>query len=156
MIDGIEQNLSLRLASLKDVEILLKWRNDNATRMVSHTTDEVKLEKHLEWLKATLQNRNRNLYVAEENGIPVGTVRADYDDGIYELSWAVSPEVRGQGIGKRMVSLLANRIKEPIRAEVKQGNEASSKIAEFSGMKFIKEGGNGVLHYQRNGIEKEA
>jgi len=36
---------------------------------------------------------------------------------------------------------------------VKKGNEASSKIAKFSGMKFIKEESNGVLHYQRNGIE---
>ena len=119
-------------------------------------TEEVKLEKHIEWLKATLQNKNRYLYVAEENGVSIGTVRADYDNGIYELSWTVSPEVRGQGVGKRMVSLLANRIKEPIRAEVKKGNEASSKIAENSGMGFVKEDNQDVLHYQRNGIEQEA
>ena len=136
--------------------MLLKWRNDKATRMASHTTDKVKLEKHIEWLEATLQNQNRRLYVAEENGVSVGTVRADYDNGIYELSWTVSPEARGKCVGKRMVSLLANRTKEPIRAEVKKGNEASSKIAEFSGMKFVKEEGNGILHYQRNGIEQKA
>jgi len=153
MTDKTEQNLSLRPATLEDADMLLKWRNDEATRMASHSTDEVKLEKHIEWLRATLQNQNTQLYVAEENGISVGTVRADYDNGIYELSWTVSPEARGQGVGKRMVSLLASRIKEPIRAEVKKGNEASSKIAEFSGMKFIKEESNGVLHYQRNEIE---
>ena len=153
MINRTEQNLSLRPAMLKDAEMLLKWRNDKATRMASHTTDEVKLKKHIEWLKATLQNQNRRLYVAEVNGISVGTVRTDYDNGIYELSRTVSAEVRGQGVGKRMVGLLANRIKEPIRAEVKKGNEASSKIAEFSGMKFVKEDDNGVLHYQRDVIE---
>jgi len=133
--------------------MLLKWRNDKATRMASHTTGEVKLEDHIEWLKSTLLNKNRNLYVAEENGVPVGTVRADYDNGIYELSWTVSTKARGKGVGKWMVSLLANRIKDPIRAEVKKGNEASSKIAEFSEMKFVKEDSNAILHYQRNGIE---
>ena len=124
--------------------------------MASHSTDEVKLEKHIEWLKATLQNENRNLYIAEENEISVGTVRADYDNGIYELSWTVSPKARGKKVGKRMVSLLANRIQKPIRAEVKKGNESSSKIAEFSGMKLVKEDSNGVLHYLRNEIEQES
>jgi len=52
-----------------------------------------------------------------------------------------------------MVSLLANRIKEPIRAEVKKGNYASAKIAKFSGMELIKEDSNGILHYQRNRVE---
>ncbi|SHN93510.1 hypothetical protein BHECKSOX_312 [Bathymodiolus heckerae thiotrophic gill symbiont] len=152
MIDRTEQNLSLRPAEIEDAEMLLKWRNNEATRMASHTSDEIKLEKHIEWLKATLQNQNRDLYIAEANGVSVGTVRADYDNGIYELSWTVSPATRGQGVGKRMVYLLANRIKKPIRSEVKKGNEASFKIAEYSGMKFIKEDSNGVLHYQRNGI----
>ena len=154
MNDRTEQNLSLRPASLEDAQMLLKWRNDKVTRMASHTTEEIKLEKHIEWLRAVLKNKNRYLYIAEENGISVGTVRADYDNDTYELSWTVSPHARGKGVGKRMVSLLVNRIKKPIRAEVKKGNEASSKIAEFSGMKFLKEGSNGVLHYQRNSVEQ--
>jgi len=99
MTDRTEQDLSLRPATLEDAEMLLKWRNDEATRMGSHSTVEVKLEKHIEWLRATLQNQTRQLYVAEENGVSVGTVRADYDNGIYELSWTVSPEARGQGVG---------------------------------------------------------
>jgi RimJ/RimL family protein N-acetyltransferase len=152
MIDRTEQKLSLRPATLEDAELLLKWRNDMTTRMASHTVDEVKLEKHIEWLKTTLQNKNRQLYVAEEKGTFVGTVRADFENGVHELSWTVAPEARGQGVGKRMVALLANRIKEPIRAEVKKGNDASSRIAECSGMKFMQEDSNGVLHYQRDEI----
>lgn len=152
MIDRTKQKLSLRPATLEDAELLLKWRNDATTRMASHTVDEVKLEKHIEWLKSTLKNKNRQLYVAEENGIFVGTVRADFENGGYELSWTVAPEARGQGLGKRMVALLANKIKEPIRAEVKKGNDASSRIAEYSGMKFVKADSNDVLHYQRDEI----
>lgn len=149
-INHDRQKLSLRPATLEDAKLLLKWRNDKITRMASHSVDEVKLEKHIEWLKATLQNKNRQLYVAEEKGTFVGTVRADFENGVYELSWTVAPEARGQGLGKRMVALLANRIKEPIRAEVKKANNASSRIAEYSGMTFVKEDSNGVLHYQRD------
>lgn len=119
MIDRTGQDrtgLSLRPAALSDAEIMLKWRNDSATRMASHTTGKIELEVHIEWLKTTLRNQDRYLYVAEENGAPVGTVRADFANGIYELSWTVSPESRGQSVGKRMVSLLARGIKEPIRA----------------------------------------
>lgn len=147
-----EEKLSLRPATLEDAELLLKWRNNMTTRMASHTVGEVKLEEHIEWLKNTLQNKNRQLYVAEEKGTSVGTVRADFENGVYELSWTVAPEARGQGIGKRMVALVANRTKEPIRAEVKKGNDVSSRIAECSGMKFVKEDSNGVLHYKRDAI----
>ena len=136
--------------------MLFKWRNDIDTRMASHTTEEVKLDKHIEWLKATLENKSRQLFVAEENGVAVGTVRTDYVNSVYELSWTVSPEDRGKGIGKRMVSLLANKINESIRAEVKKGNDASSRIAEYSGMKFVREDSSNVLHYQRDEINQKA
>ena len=92
--------------------------------MASHTVGEVKLGQHVEWLKANVQTENRKLYVAEESGTFVGTVRADFENEIYELSWTVAPEARGQGIGKRLVDLLANRIKGTIRAEVKNSNAA--------------------------------
>ena len=150
------EQLLLRPATIEDTEMLFKWRNDIDTRMASHTTEEVKLDKHIGWLKATLENKNRQLFVAEENGVAVGTVRADYVNSVYELSWTVSPEDRGKGIGKRIVSLLANKINEPIRAEVKKGNDASSRIAEYSGMKFVREDSNNVLHYQRDEINQKA
>lgn len=143
-----KQNLSLRPAILEDAETLLKWRNDEATIKASHVDTKVELEQHIKWLETTLLNQNRQLYIAEKNGISIGTVRADYDNGIYELSWTVAQEARGQGIGKQMVNLLAKRIKEPIRVEIKKGNEASFKIANFLGMKLVKIDSTGVLHYQ--------
>lgn len=144
----MHSDISLRRASMDDLEILLEWRNDSITREASHNTKEVTRDEHEQWLKATLNNPNRQLYIAEENGTPVGTVRADFSDGSYELSWTVSQEARGRGIGKRMVALLANQIKNSIRAEIKVGNVASVRIAENSGMKFEYEK-DGVMHYRR-------
>lgn len=143
--------LQLRLAKLDDAQVLLEWRNNPATRDASHNTALISEDEHIQWLKKILENENRKLYVAEINGIPVGTIRVDSENLGYELSWTVSPTARGSGIGKAMVSLLAEGIPESIRAEIKIGNIASIRIAEEAGMVFSREE-NGVLHYRRDAI----
>jgi len=144
----MNETIKLRPATLGDAEILLEWRNDSATRNASHNTAEVERNEHISWLSRTLGNLDCKLYVAEENGEPVGTVRADFADGVWELSWTVSPKARERGVAKRMVVVLANEILEPIRAEVKAGNIASAWIAEHVGMVFKQEI-DGVLQYKR-------
>ncbi|RNA71482.1 N-acetyltransferase [Prosthecochloris sp. ZM_2] len=148
----MNEEITLRPATMNDAEMLLEWRNDPETRKASHNTDEVQLDDHISWLSLTLSNPNRKLYVAEENGSPVGTARADFSDNVWELSWTVSPKARGCGVGKRMVAALAKQISEPIRAEVKQGNISSARIAEHAGMEFERET-EGVLHFKRAALE---
>jgi RimJ/RimL family protein N-acetyltransferase len=71
----------------------------------------------------------------------VGTVRADFDEALndYLLSWTTSPDARGKGTGKRMVKTLVDLLNTRIRAEIKSGNTASVKIAEFAGLTLKKE-----------------
>ena len=144
----MNETITLRGVTEEDAGTLLEWRNDPDTRNASHNTAEVLISDHVAWLSKTLCNPSRRLYVAEENGVPVGTVRADFEEGIWELSWAVSPGARGRGVAKRMVAVLANDISEPIRAEVKTGNSSSARIAEHVGMTLQREI-DGVLHYKR-------
>ncbi len=140
--------IKLRAATLYDADLLLELRNDPQTRKASHNTDEVQRDEHISWLTNTLKNTSRRLFIAEYNGVPIGTIRSDYSNGVYELSWTVSPNARGKGLGKSMVAILANSIAEPIRAEVKTGNKASMRIAEYAGMKYDREE-NGILYYKR-------
>lgn len=147
----MKEDITLRRATMGDADILLEWRNDPETRKASHNTTEVKRNEHILWLSRTFRNPNRRLYIAEENGTPVGTVRADFANGIWELSWTVSPKARGRGVAKQMVAVLASQILEPIRAEIKTGNIASARIAEYAGMKFEREI-DGVLHYKREAL----
>jgi RimJ/RimL family protein N-acetyltransferase len=135
---------------MADSEILLAWRNDPATRGASHDESEVTIEQHERWLEAVLRDPNRLLYIAERDGAPVGTVRADFDpsDESHELSWTVSPGARAHGLGKEMVGVLANQIAGAIRAEVKVGNVASARIAEHCGMKLEYERDR-VMFYRR-------
>jgi RimJ/RimL family protein N-acetyltransferase len=147
----MEKGLYLRLATLEDAKILFEWRNDPQVRAGSHNQAEISFEDHLAWLEGSLANPDRKLYIAEEDGISVGTVRSDWAENAYTLSWTVGPKARGKGIGKRMVSLLVKQIREPIRAEVKVGNLASMKISQEAGMQldYIK---NGVMYFSRKAL----
>ncbi len=141
--------IKLRLATLADADLLLAWRNDSETRQFSHHTHEISRSEHIAWLAKTLANPERKLFIAELAGKPVGTVRADHQSNVWEISWTIAPEARGQGIGKEMVRTLALQIQDPIRAEIKAGNVASIKIAEFAGLHFSHES-QGTLHYIRS------
>jgi RimJ/RimL family protein N-acetyltransferase len=86
--------------------------------------------------------------MAEVDGTPVGTVRADFDGHHFELSWTIAPEARGRNIGKAMVFELAQRLNSPIRAEIKKENLASVRVARFLGMSLDREY-NGFLHFSK-------
>ena len=145
--------IALRPATLEDADLLFEWRNDAETRKASHNMADVARDEHLRWLTRIAGDEHHNLFIAEENGTPVGTVRADLSDGVFELSWTVAPGARGRGVAKRMVALLARQIAGPIRAEVKSGNIASARVAEYAGMAFDREV-DGVLHYARAALEE--
>ena len=143
--------MNIREVTIEDYEILLSWRNDIETRRNSHNMDLVDENKHIEWLKKVIEDRNRQLYICEIDGYPVGTCRIDLDDnGIYELSWTIAPNYRGKGIGKKMVSMIVDNFEyKNIRAEVKKENIASKKICEYLNMYIDKEE-DGVIHYKKN------
>lgn len=138
--------MELRNATHDDWKILLEWRNNIETRKNSFNINVVEKEEHKNWLKETISSSVSQLYIALEDDIPVASVRADMENEVYNLSWTVAPSVRGKGIGKKVVRFLAEKLGTKIRAEIKEGNIASIKIAEYAGMKFnYKE--NEVLHY---------
>jgi RimJ/RimL family protein N-acetyltransferase len=144
----IEQ-IQLRSATMADAHHLLAWRNDPETRLASHNTDEIRLEDHLAWLESSLSKpEQRRLWVAELNGMPVGTCRADKMSDAWELSWTVAPETRGQGVAYKMLFALIDVFPEPLAAQVKVGNTPSMKVAERLGFLLEKEH-DGVLFYRR-------
>jgi len=144
----MSKTVTLRPATLTDAALLLSWRNDPLTREASHNSSPVSADEHDRWLRARLDNPDCKLMVAEHDGMPMGTVRADRRDDGWELSWTLAPSARGKGLAKQMVAMLANSIGEPVRAEIKAGNLASIRIAEYAGMRLDRETDQ-VLHYRR-------
>jgi len=128
--------------------MLLRWRNDSLTLTASHTSAPVSREGHFAWLADVLQDSSRRLYVAEAEGVAVGTVRVDGRGDGWLLSWTVAPERRGRGYGKAMVALAAGVTPGPLLAEIKVGNSASVAIAEAAGFSLTGEV-DGVLVFRR-------
>jgi RimJ/RimL family protein N-acetyltransferase len=146
---NVEKNkFRFRMASIEDADFLLKLRNDLETRKSSHNSQKIGKIEHVEWLKTSLKNSNRKIFIVEYKKYLVGTIRLDKKKDIVELSWTVAPEARGQGIGREMVALFASGIKGPIRAEIKVANEASKRIAEYAGMRLGR-AKNGILYFSR-------
>jgi|GEM_PF-1474209 len=138
--------LTLRPTTLRDADLLLAWRNDPETQKASLHQTEIQADEHLRWLNKNLNNPNLRLLIAEQDGSAVGTVRAEFSDGVWELSWTIAPEHRGSGIGKQMVALLACELSGPIQAKVKSDNPASARIAAHVGMTLDREA-DGILYY---------
>ncbi|MCU0428895.1 MAG: GNAT family N-acetyltransferase [Cytophagaceae bacterium] len=140
--------MELRKATMEDWELLLDWRNDPLTRQQSHCIDPIDEQTHRNWLQSVLNNPNRHLYIGLHESVPMGTVRADWNDhsNSYELSWTIAPQYRGKGLGILLVSALTERHGERYTAEVKTGNFASEKIALRLGLS-LKEEKNGIRYF---------
>jgi len=133
----------LRKATKEDSQRLFEWRNDPETRQQSLNTVLVEQAEHEQWLAKSLANPDRQLFIFEENGTPVGTCRIDRETAngreVFELSWTIAPEQRGKGLGKKMLGeLLALETLRGklIKATIKSDNLASVKMAEKFGFHF--------------------
>lgn len=127
----------------------MEWRNDLKTRQASHNTDAVSRDDHISWLAKSLNNHNRRIYIAEDNNIPVGTVRSDFDenDSYWELSWTTAPQFRGQKVAQRMVAELVQDLNSKVKAEIKTDNIGSIKVANKVGLQLDYEK-DGILFYK--------
>ena len=160
----MKNQLIVKPAMIEDAELLFIWRNDIETRMNNVNTKKIKFEDHLAWLDKTISDINKTLFIfyildqSGDNYIPVGATRMDYDvaQNVYELSWMVAPKKRGKSIGKTIVSRTVDFLFDKnIKAKIKFGNNASCKIAEYVGMKYIHtgfiKGEEDILYYYRKG-----
>ncbi len=135
MMNGFTRDKSTRLrrAVFDDWSMLLAWRNDEQTRLMSIDTEPVPEDAHQRWLAASLVSADRHLFVAEVDGFPVGTTRLDRRDRGWEISITVAPEARGAGHGRQLLDMTAkwfddNIGEEVILSTIKPSNPASLSL----------------------------
>jgi len=124
-----------RPATLDDARLLFDWRNDEITRAMSRADSPIEWNAHLSWLGDRLKRPTPHLYIAERDGIPVGTFRLDGK----EISYTVAPEWRGNGIGLSMIVQAQQSFGYlgRLRAEIFSRNLASIKVAERAGLDIV-------------------
>ncbi|SEH99704.1 Protein N-acetyltransferase, RimJ/RimL family [Rheinheimera pacifica] len=140
-------SVMLRLATMADAELLLRWRNDADTQRFSLNSDQITEQQHIRWLQQSLSNPQRRLYIAEYADQPAGTVRVDSTADYHRISWTVAAEYRGKGLAKAMVKLLVSQLTGTIVAEILPGNTASVCVAEYAGLTY-QNTHNGIMYYE--------
>ena len=134
----MRKSFNLREVIKSDWKVLLEWRNDKITRYNSFNSDLVSVSDHKEYIKNTIANPNRKLFILEYNDTPVGTIREDsLEKGEFELSYTISPMCRGKKIGQIMMSLYLIERKGSFLCEVKEENSPSIKMIEKLGFKLF-------------------
>lgn len=132
--------MKLRTATKNDWKILLDWRNDRLTRENSFKQTEISEQDHMKWFLGSLSDETIQIYIMEDNGVPIGTIRSDIMD-IYtisnRLSWTISPDHRGKNYGSIMLQEFLKNRKGKFIAEIKESNIASINMVKRNGFKLL-------------------
>jgi len=123
--------MKLRKATYNDWKILLDWRNDSLTRKNSFNQDEVSERTHKLWFNDSLLNPYMEIYILEDDIIPVGSIRSNNIlTNQYILSWSIAPDQRGKGYGTKILEIYLQGRTGSFIAEIKPENVASIKMVQ--------------------------
>lgn len=131
--------LNLRKATLTDTDLLYNWRNDPDVRKSSFNTEIISYETHVHWYNNSLERDDIEIFIMEEDGIPVGQIRLTYWYDEIVISYSIDRNFRGRHMGQNIVYLMEEKLlNEPnIRkdgefyvAYVKKENYVSRRVFE--------------------------
>lgn len=140
-------NINVREAAITDSEDIFTWRNDDTTRKMSFTTDEVDWSGHSKWLESSLQNSNRVLYICEYSSYKgsIGIVRFDIDSDSAIVSINLNPSERGKGLSSICINKSIDKFVEDrsevtkITAEIKESNRVSQYAFIKARFRFVEQ-----------------
>lgn len=137
MGDGLSHRLTLRPAIADDARFIYELRNEAGVREASFNSEPLDWDRHLAWFTSKLAEGAR-IYIAVSGERPAGYARLDSaQDGECEISIAILPELRGQGIGTEVIRLASEMAEREgfvrLVARIKPGNEASRRAFDSVG-----------------------
>jgi UDP-2,4-diacetamido-2,4,6-trideoxy-beta-L-altropyranose hydrolase len=93
-----------RKVKMSDANTLLRWANDEATRINSFGRDPISPKNHITWMRKTIEQAPLFL-MFETFGIPLGYVRINNESGSNLLSYGLDKIFRGKGIATGMLKI---------------------------------------------------
>lgn len=97
-------NTSLRVASIKDLDLIYGWANDPKTRKNSINQEKIPYDVHVEWYQKALLNSNYFFYIFEINEIPSGILKLHKENDCFVISFGIDISIRGKGLGEIVLS----------------------------------------------------
>jgi RimJ/RimL family protein N-acetyltransferase len=130
--------------------LLYKWRTDASTIRNSISQDSFSsYDAHYKWCELAVRSSDELLYIASNEDQPVGYARYTIQpDGIWKLSFLISPNFRGRGYSYRVIkdtfsqALTEGRgIPKILEADIILTNNASRHILTKLGFKITRSSG---------------
>jgi UDP-2,4-diacetamido-2,4,6-trideoxy-beta-L-altropyranose hydrolase len=136
--------LRLREAKFEDAGFMYGWRHDIDTRSNSSDSSEFSFDEHVQWLRRSLLNNDRILFVGTLGAVPIGVVRFDRASSLeHEVSIYLDPHLHGLGLGAILLRCAEAALFERcgvdtrILATVMEANHASRRLFEAAGYRKI-------------------
>lgn len=151
-----EANYSLRKATDTDSEITYDWANNTATRKYSFSKDFIPFDSHLKWFVEKVKASNCYYYILIKNTFTFGSIRFDINNKIATISFLVSPDHYGKGIGSILLKKGLEEFEKVVLFEqihcvqgyVLKENIASIKLFERFG--FTAENESNMYLFKKN------
>ncbi|MCF6246319.1 MAG: UDP-2,4-diacetamido-2,4,6-trideoxy-beta-L-altropyranose hydrolase [Desulfobacula sp.] len=141
----LDSKLILRHAGVKDIKLLYEQANDRKVRLSSVNSSPILWEEHLHWFKKKLKNENSWIFIAENSiGDPIGQIRFDKKNDLFEISYSLDKRFRNLGLGKVLlevgIKIIKTKIHEPVIMQglIKHDNIASKISFENCGFTRLK------------------
>ncbi len=136
--------ISLRKANFSNIEFLWYLRNRPEVYKYSRQNGSVSWQEHIDWvLPILLGISHKELFVIENQRLPIAQIRFDYDDKKEEaeISTSILKEFHGKGFATQALNLAINKVKRQKRAgiltaEIYKKNLPSIKLFEKLNFKF--------------------
>ncbi|AFM05851.1 methyltransferase family protein [Bernardetia litoralis DSM 6794] len=134
--------VSLKKLELQDAKLIFDWRNDETIVQMSSSQKKVSWEEHQQWIKNSINNPTRSVYIVNYNDQPVGQVRFDKDDEkddfVYFSAYLLSRDTN-KGIGSEALRLSCrkyfqeNSIVQKAYSYIRVENEISKRFVMKGG-----------------------
>lgn len=154
---GQATGLMIRPAAEDDCDWWLEVRNDPETRRNSGSTGEIDPETHRKWFAEKLADPQERLYICMKDGERAGQLRLSGQEPEVEISYAVAPKMRGQGVGRGLLEAAKDFSAKDFPGRtlfgtVREENAASLHL--FGSCGFTENGcSDGMVRFVRKGTD---
>lgn len=110
LFQALADECYLREARSTDRDLLYKWVNDPVVRQSAFNSDEINYENHCDWFDQCLGREDVNIYILIKNGIPVGQVRLNVEDGEALVDYSIASTYRGKKLGYQIIEKICEEV----------------------------------------------
>ena len=134
--------------NVKISEFLFKLRNRIYVRKNSLNNSIITVKSHKLWIKKFFNKKNK-LYIVSTSNKPIGYIRLELINNIYNTSWALYKKYQNKGYAKRSLIYATKNKKYKYKAIIKKKNLVSLNLAKIADFK-LKKTLNNTFHLYKN------